>query len=247
MTAGHDETQDRLAAIAAVADSIGRYLALDSTDAALRAVVVTARLAFGAAACSIAAVDGGELAYRVADGAGADSIVGTRLPLDRGLAGFAIASGQVLAIDDVQADRRFADDVANATGYVPTTMLVAPIDDGDVLGVLSVLDREPRTNALDVAAAFASQAAHVLAVERDLATLGRSLLTALAATATDGDVVSTLLEASTGGSRPDLDLDSIVALAGSLSALREAGPAAQATAVRLLADFADYVHRGRRR
>jgi hypothetical protein len=247
MTTGGDAAPDPLAAIAALADDVGRFLALDSTAAALRSVVTTARLAFGAAACSIATVDDGELVYRVADGEGADAIVGTRLPVDRGIAGFAVASGQVLAIDDVQADRRFADDVATATGYVPTTLLVAPIDDGagDVLGVVSILDRAPRANALDLAAAFATQAASTLAVERDLATLGRALLAALAASAPDRDLVDALLDAAAAGTAAD-DA-AITALAGALGGLREAGPAAHDTALRLLADFAGYARRVRRR
>jgi hypothetical protein len=42
----------------------------------------------------------------------------------------------------VQADPRFARDVAESTAYIPRAILAAPLmgGDGDVLGVLSVLD-----------------------------------------------------------------------------------------------------------
>lgn len=99
---------------------------------------------FAAAACSCALVDdeGGMLTYAAADGEGAAEIVGVELPVGRGLAGWAVMSGQSLAVRDVRADPRFARDVAETTRYVPTSMLVSPMfgPDGDVTGVVSVLD-----------------------------------------------------------------------------------------------------------
>ncbi len=51
-------------------------------------------------------------------------------------------SGQPIAVRDVQADARFARDVAESTHYVPTAIYAAPMldADGEVLGVVSVLD-----------------------------------------------------------------------------------------------------------
>jgi signal transduction protein with GAF and PtsI domain len=99
---------------------------------------------FGAAACScaLAAGDGGELEFVAADGAGAEHIVGVRLPVSRGIAGFVALSGQPMAIGDVASDERFARDVAEATEFVPTSILAAPLldDEGETIGVLEVLD-----------------------------------------------------------------------------------------------------------
>ena len=40
------------------------------------------------------------------------------------------------------SDPRFAESIARKTGYVPHTMLVAPLkSEGEVIGALSVLDR----------------------------------------------------------------------------------------------------------
>ncbi len=146
-----------------------RVFAGDGAAPWLRPIVVTARLAFDAAACSIALIDSAsnELVYMVADGEGSDAIIGARLALGRGLGGFAASSGQVVSVEDVRADPRFAIDVAERTGYVPNAMLVAPISDGDdVLGVLSILDRSNTQHAgmaaLDLAAGFARSAASVL-------------------------------------------------------------------------------------
>ena len=108
-----------------------------------QAVVSEVRGRLDAAACSCAVVsaDGG-LRYVAADGAGATEIVGVELPVGRGLAGWAAMSGQSIAVRDARSDPRFAADVAESTGYVPETVMVAPFfdDAGDVRGVLTVLD-----------------------------------------------------------------------------------------------------------
>jgi signal transduction protein with GAF and PtsI domain len=111
---------------------------------ALGAAVGALRQLFDAAACSISLVDaeGAELEFVAADGAGAAEIVGQTVPVGRGIAGWAAMSGQPIAVSDVQADPRFARDVAESTAYIPRAILAAPLmgGDGDVLGVLSVLD-----------------------------------------------------------------------------------------------------------
>lgn len=136
----------------------------------LQALVDDAREAFGAAACSLATLDEdtGDLTYVAASGAGADRIVGVRLPVTRGIAGWVAVSGQPLAVSDLAGDRRFARDVAEATAYVPDALLVVPIPGPDaVLGVLSILDRNTaRPGAerdLERAAGFAARAAELLA------------------------------------------------------------------------------------
>jgi GAF domain-containing protein len=135
----------------------------------LQQVVDEARAAFGAAACSVAVVDEdeGELVYRAAAGTGAEAIVGVRLPVTRGVAGWVAVSGQPLAVSDLRTDRRFAHDVAESTAYVPETLLAAPLMGPEgVVGVLSVLDRDPgRENAerdLHLASSFAARAAALL-------------------------------------------------------------------------------------
>jgi len=71
----------------------------------------------------------------------------------------------------VTADPRFARDVAEATRYVPTSILAAPLfdDAGDALGVLSVLDSsvdESSDWTLAVLGTLASQTAALVSVVR---------------------------------------------------------------------------------
>jgi putative methionine-R-sulfoxide reductase with GAF domain len=110
----------------------------------MEAIVRTAAGMFEAAACSIALTDpkNGELVYEAAWGAGASEVVGMRLPTGVGIAGAVVASGDGVFVPECRKDPRFARQVAAGTGYVPYTMVVAPlVREGKTIGVLSVLDR----------------------------------------------------------------------------------------------------------
>lgn len=173
-------------------------------DPDLQASVAGIRALFGAAACSCAVVDDDETTLRfvASDGAGADRILGVVLPVGRGLAGWAVMSGQMIAVRDVADDARFAKEIAEATEYLPTVMLAAPMFDsrGEALGVLEVLDPTIDHAAdwtLAVLGTLASQMALLVAAthraafpagsgeESGLATLGRQVL-AMTETYLDG-------------------------------------------------------------
>jgi hypothetical protein len=151
--------EQRIASAAALAAALGMPVSAESTAAGeslavsedegrggrlLEEIVRAAAGVFEAAAASIAIVDPrtGELVYRAAWGAGADEIVGMRLAEGMGLAGAVATSGEGLAVPSCRDDPRFARRMAEGSGYVPYTMLLAPLRAaGEVLGVLSVLDR----------------------------------------------------------------------------------------------------------
>jgi GAF domain-containing protein len=125
------------------------------------------RRMFGAAACSLAVLDADEehLVFRSASGVGAEEVVGLRLPASRGIAGWVVSSGQPIAVHDVRSDPRFARDVAESTGYVPRSILAAPmIASGEAIGVVEVLDaaQAPDRSDLDLVTLLATQAAFAI-------------------------------------------------------------------------------------
>jgi Protein kinase domain/GAF domain len=133
-----------------LAASQGESLAMSAVDRPdiqpnlLEAVVKASAGVFEAAACSISLVDPvtNELVYQASWGAGAKEIVGVRLPAGKGLAGSVVQSGEGLAVPDCRNDPRFQAQIAAGTGYVPYTMLVIPLKQGErTIGALSVLDR----------------------------------------------------------------------------------------------------------
>ncbi len=156
----------------------------------LRASVSAVRSLFDAAACSCALADedGATLEFVAADGIGAADIVGVSIPVGRGIAGWAAMSGEPIAVRDVQTDARFARDVAEATNYVPNAILAAPLvsRDGEVLGVVEVLDARVEATSDWTLSVLGTIAAHMaLLVGRSassstaLAELGAEVLQAV--------------------------------------------------------------------
>ncbi|HEV2888228.1 MAG TPA: GAF domain-containing protein [Jatrophihabitans sp.] len=135
----------------------------------LQSVVRVARAIFGAAASSVFLLDHAthELVFQAVAGAGEQSLIGTRFPADRGIAGWVAMSGDAMVVDDLSTDATFARDLAESTRYVPNALMAVPlIDRGNVLGVLEVLDpaAQSRTDLaeLDLLQLFAAQAATAL-------------------------------------------------------------------------------------
>jgi len=246
---------DLVSQLAAVADDVAPALGLPAADDLLSAICTTARRVFGAAACSIALLDedAGTLVYRAADGAGAEEVVGVRLPIDRGIAGYVASSGMAIGVDSVRDDSRFAADVAEQTGYVPDRLLVVPITaaGGEVIGVLSVLDASTDAIAagetLGVATAFAHEASLALVVATAVEQLGATLLRSMAAaSAGDGDLAAALRRRASSTRGADAELAELAARIGEL---RRLGPGITATAGKILDELVAHARaaRGRRR
>lgn len=230
-----------------LATSLGAAVRPAGTEELLRSLAETARRLFGAAACSLALLseDDSELVYTVAAGQGADDVTGMRIPASHGIAGWVVQSGQPIAISDLAGDPRFSLELAEQTGYVPQAILAVPVQTAQrMLGVISLLDRDPRRPGAEqdmaLLSLFADQAALALASVEAFSVLGRVLLGALADAAADTDLVLALRQAAEGLSAADADL---AALAGVFAALARRGPAERRLALAVLRDIGEYAGR----
>ena len=138
----------------------------DAFRALLAAIVEVARSIFGARASSILLLDEetAELVFAAVVGEGEEHLLGVRFPADKGIAGWVLATRTPLVLEDVRKDPRFAGDVAEDTGYVPSGLMAAPLlHDEAALGVLEVLDRPERAHfslqEMELLGLFANQAA----------------------------------------------------------------------------------------
>jgi len=189
-------TDDLRAAVAAgVLGSEGAYLSL------LTSIAQVARAIFGARAASIFLLDeeADELVFAAIAGEGSDRLVGARFPSSTGIAGWVLVTRQPLVLEDVSEDPRFARDVAEATGYVPRSLMAVPLlHEERVLGVLEVLDRPQRPGftleQADLLGLFANQAAIAL----DLLLAARRARAVLAEEGQNADVVAALAAALDG-------------------------------------------------
>ena len=148
----------------------------------LQSIVDVARALLGARASSIFLLDeaAGELVFEAVSGEGSQALIGRRMPAYRGIAGWVVRSGEPMIVEDAATSAHFARDVAESSGYVPTTVVAVPLlHDGRVLGVLEVLDRSTTPEvALDDLALldmFAHQAAISLRIVQRNRAAGRVL------------------------------------------------------------------------
>jgi len=137
--------------------------------ALLGSTVEVARAIFTARASSVMLHDAAnkKLVFAAVSGEGSEHLIGTQIPDSTGIAGWVLAARQPIVLEDVASDPRFARDAAEATGYVPSGLMAAPLLlDDRVLGVLSVLDRPERSKftlpEMELLGHFAHQAALAL-------------------------------------------------------------------------------------
>ena len=198
----------------------------------LRSVVEAAVALFEAEAASIALYEPARnvLVFRVAAGEQGQGVVGLEIPPDRGLVGYVFSSGQALAIADVRADPRFGRSFAEQTQYMPRSIVAVPLVDGrGTLGVLEVLDKRSEASFslrdIELAGVFARQATVAIRasrVERDTATLLRSVIGAL----TGDDVPAAGIDALVVAALAQVDDpdDPLWPLVEQIAALRRVGP-----------------------
>jgi GAF domain-containing protein len=230
---------------AQLAAELGPALAPIGHNELLRSITSAAKSLFGAAACSLALLDdaGEELIFHVASGAGAEDVVGLRVPLGQGIASWVVTSGQPIAIADVTKDPRFARNVAETTGYVPRSILAMPLEtERQMLGVIEVLDRRADGTEgpqdMEVLALFAQQAALAIENSRVFSDLGRALFEAAAAALEDTELSDALEDVARRAPREVADLAELAAHFNDLGRL---GVDERRAATQLVGDFLDYV------
>lgn len=160
------ESNGLVAAVSAAVVDAGRV-----HEDLIRSIVEVARAIFGASASSIFLLDEAtdELVFEAVAGEGAGVLPGRRFPASRGIVGWVLASHEPVMVSDLSANATFARDIAESTGYVPRSLMAAPLLGYDeALGVLEVLDYTPcptsTLQAMDLLMLFAKQAATALRI-----------------------------------------------------------------------------------
>jgi GAF domain-containing protein len=225
-----------------------------SPDALLNSIVEAAARIFGAAAASILLVNEteGVLEFKVTYGASNRNLVGTRIPLDQGIAGFVAMTGQPIAISDVDQDARFNRDFAQSTGYVPHSIMATPLTSGEhILGVMEVLDKINAPSFgmqdMELLGLFARPAAIAIDQAQSIEHLGEALVFSMKRLATsDAEHPSDSLLAALDA-KPDVgsqnDLQKLVDLLNEFSRM---GEAERAMGLKILTAFAEYAQNQRR-
>jgi GAF domain-containing protein len=237
-----DEVLHELAQIAA---DTGAAIVPVGHDDLLRSTTELTQRLFDAAACSVALLEAksDQLVFRSASGAGAARIVGQRLPVGQGIAGWVVSSGQPIGIAEVARDPRFARGVAEATGYVPSSILAVPLEtEREMLGVIEVLDPGERApvgaQGMEILVLLARQTALAIESVQVFGDVGRALFAAAATTSTSTTVSDSLLEMARSMGGPHAG---VVELAGYLGELGRFGDEEQLAATAMIRSLVTYV------
>ena len=233
--------------LAALLVRVGNLAGQASSPTSLRTELTRAaasvRQLLDAAACSIALVeaDGKSLRFVAADGAGSQAILDVALPVGRGIAGWVTMAGQGIAVTDVSRDTRFAREVAEATDYLPRSILAVPLldEDGGAVGVIEVLDpqsgSEDTGHALDVLGTVGDQVSSIVRLAQVYDRLGAVLLQAFAPPSNEADFGAVLRELAGQD-----DEDELAGLAAAFHDLARLGSDAAGLAQRVLEEVAAY-------
>jgi GAF domain-containing protein len=230
-------------------EASGRAVLPGSNDALLNSIVEAAARIFGAAAASILLVNEEEqvLEFKVAYSPSDSGLIGTKFPLDKGIAGYVVMTGQPIATSNVNQDARFDRDFAKSTGYVPNSILATPLRSGDrIIGVMEVLDKIDAASFgvqdMELMGMFAQQAALAIDQSQQIENIERALVLGLKrlvnadASQASAELLSTL-EASLDENSRVPDLLELADLFNELSAL---GEAERKACIQVLNVFAEY-------
>lgn len=231
-------------------EAAGHAVLPQSNDDLLKSIVETAARIFNAAAASIMLVNEAEnvLEFKVAFGKSNQDLVGTKIPMDKGIAGYVVMTGQPLTISNVRQDSRFNQAFAESTGYVPSSILATPLlVDDRVIGVMEVLDKINAPSFgmhdMELLALFANQAALAIDQSQRIAQMNEALITGLKRLANENgenqfaELLETLKQA--GDLQSNAEMLAIADLFYELAAL---GEAERKACIRVLQVFAEYRH-----
>ncbi len=131
-------------AIAEIVDNGDQLAAIDSADTVNHACEEALRVArdwVPAESGAIILEDKGYLRFNAVTGPHARKLVGIRLPVGTGVAGFAMEKRRTVVLADAHEDPRHCGEVDALTGYVTKEIAVVPVICNDkVLGVLELMN-----------------------------------------------------------------------------------------------------------
>jgi len=162
-------------------------------------------------------------------------------------------TGQPIAVSDVQRDARFNRDFAEATGYVPHSILATPLLSGErVIGVMEVLDKIDSASFgmqdMELLGIFAGQAALAIDQSQQMEGVGEALvmgLKRLAESDTSAGSPELLAALEQGSARRAAEADrsqarDILALADLFNDISTLGDAERQACTQILGALATY-------
>lgn len=139
----YTESQLQARVMTAVAESAAVITATLDLDEVLFRILEQVSHALNVAVASLALItsDGRELEFRASTHRGKSSVVGLRLPLGQGIAGWVAQEGRGLLVPDAYQDPRFYVEIDRVTNFRTRSVVCAPIRSrGQVIGIMEAIN-----------------------------------------------------------------------------------------------------------
>jgi signal transduction histidine kinase len=134
-------------AVLQVLQDVARSLSSElNLEPLLQMILASAVQVMGASAGALLLLDRktNELVFTVIQGGGGSAMEGTRMPADKGIAGWVATHREPLIVGDVNRDDRYYRAISEDFDFATTSLLCVPmVARGQVIGVLQVLNHEP--------------------------------------------------------------------------------------------------------
>jgi len=245
-----EKLSDQLQRLLTSIEASGRAVLPKSNDVLLKSIVDAAARIFGARASSILLVNEEEeaLEFKVSTGEADHDLVGTKFPYDKGIAGYVFMTGQPIATSNVREDKRFNQDFAKSTGYMPDSILATPLISSDdrIIGVMEVLDKIDAASFdlqdMELLGMFAQQAAMAIDMSQQIDSIEQALIHGLKRLAKedkthDSSDLKAALDHALSGENRAADLLELADLFNDISGL---GEAERKACMQILTTFAEY-------
>ena len=131
-------------------------------DQLLTATLQRVQQALAAPAASLLTIEGEELVFQVALGEKSEEIKPFRIPIDQGIAGWAVQNDQGVIVNNAQEDRRFYQEADFKSGFITKSIIAAPLRVKEqAIGVVELFNKKGgfTPTDLDLLTAIASTAA----------------------------------------------------------------------------------------
>ena len=207
----YEQLQQRTREVAAINKATQAINSTLDLESVLKLVITETRTLLETEGASVLLRFGDELEFVAVAGPGSEHLIGVRLPVTAGLAGWVMREGRPVLTDDTHSDPRFYSGVDRITGQSTRALMAVPLTfEGVVNGVVEVVNRRPESGRpgfnqqdLETLQSMADSAAIAVAnarlhqaerEQRELAETLREIGATLAATLDRGAVLDRILE-----------------------------------------------------
>ncbi len=138
----HAETRRRAREFAALNMATQALTSTLNLKSVLELMITEARALVDAEGASVVLLSDAELVFAAAAGPGAEELVGVRMPITAGIAGWVVREGRAVRVNDTRSDPRFYAGIDKMTSLTTRSVLAVPLRiKGAIAGIVEAINK----------------------------------------------------------------------------------------------------------